>query len=269
MALREVGEGQSGKAGRTGKPHPSAAPRPRLILTAILVAAAFAILIGLGTWQVERLHWKEGLLADIAARRAAEPVALSEIEREAEKPGGNIEYRRVTLSGTFDHKGERHFFATFEGRTGFYVYTPLTLADGRILFVNRGFVPYEMKEPGTRRAGEVEAVQNITGYARQKLAAKPSSLVPDNDLSKNIFYWKDLAAMTASDGLDPAKVLPFFVDADEAVKNPGGWPKGGVTQFDLPNSHLQYALTWYGLAASLLAVVIASVLRRRRRGVAE
>ncbi len=223
---------------------------------------------------MERLHWKEGLLADIAARRASPPLALSEIELEAARPAsnaetGDIEYRRVTVSGTFDHKGERHFFATFDGRTGFYVYTPLTLADGRILFVNRGFVPYEMKEPETRRAGEVEGPQSITGYARQKLAAKPSSLVPDNDLSKNIFYWKDLAAMTASDGLDPAKVLPFFVDADAAVKNPGGWPKGGVTQFDLPNNHLQYALTWYGLAAALLAVVIASVLRGRRAGTAE
>lgn len=90
--------------------------------------------------------------------------------------------------------------------------------------------------------------------------------MPDNDLSKNIFFWKDLAAMTASDGLDPANVLPFFVDADETVKMPGGWPRGGVTQFDLPNNHLQYALTWYGLAGALVAVVIASVVRRRRVG---
>jgi surfeit locus 1 family protein len=244
----------------------SAAPRPRTIVTAILVLTAFAILVGLGTWQVERLHWKEGLLADIATRRAAAPVALSAIEREAAEPGGDIEYRRVSVSGTFDHQGERHFFATFDGRTGFYIYTPLKLADGRILFVNRGFVPYEMKEPATRGAGEVDGVQSLTGYARERLGAKPSSLVPDNDLSKNIFYWKDLAAMTASDGLDPKNVLPFFVDVDDTAQNPGGWPKGGVTQFDLPNNHLQYALTWYGLAVALLAVVIASILRNRRVG---
>jgi surfeit locus 1 family protein len=265
MALREVDEGRSMMLGEAGTSRILVA-RPRAIITTILVLSVFAILVGLGTWQMERLHWKEGLLADIAARRAAAPVALSEIERDAERPGGDIEYRRVSLSGTFDHKGERHFFATFEGRTGFYVYTPLTLADGRVLFVNRGFVPYEMKEPATRRAGEVEGLQTLTGYAREKLAAKPSSLVPDNDLSKNIFFWKDLAAMTASDGLDPTNVLPFFVDADETVKMAGGWPRGGVTQFDLPNNHLQYALTWYGLAGALVAVVIASVVRRRRVG---
>jgi surfeit locus 1 family protein len=234
---------------------------PRIILTAILVIASLAILLALGTWQVERLYWKEGLLADIAERRAAEPVQLAEVE-QALASGEDIEYRRVSLSGTFDHTKERHFFATFEGRTGFYIYTPTTLVDGRTIFVNRGFVPYEMKEPATRAAGEVTGAQVITGYARSKLAEKPSMIVPDNDLAKNIFYWKDLDAMAASAGL--SEVIPMFVDADTAVTNPGGWPKGGVTQFDLPNNHLQYAVTWYGLAAALVAVVFGMWWRSRR-----
>lgn len=236
----------------------------RIIATAILVLAALAILLSLGTWQVERLYWKEGLLADIAARRAASPVPLAQIEA-IEKTGGDVEYRRVSVTGTFDHAHERHFFATFEGRTGFYVYTPMTLADGRVLMVNRGFVPYEMKEPATRAAGEVSGEQSLTGYARSRLAQKPSFAVPDNDPAKNIFYWKDLDVMASSAGLDAAKVLPFFVDIDASVKNPGGYPVGGVTQFDLPNSHLQYAVTWYGLAAALVAVVIGMMLRGRRQ----
>ena len=75
--------------------------------------------------------------------------------------------------------------------------------------------------------------------------------MPDNDPAKNIFFWKDLDAMAASAGLPRrATVLPFFVDAD-ATPNPGGLPIGGVTTIDLPNNHLQYALTWYGLAAAL------------------
>ena len=235
----------------------------KTILTAALVLLSLAILLTLGTWQVERLYWKEGLLADIAERRTAEPVSLAQIEQKA-AAGGDIEYRRIALSGTFDHTRERHFFATFEGRTGFYVYTPLTLADGRSIFVNRGFVPYEMKEPATRAAGEVAGEQVIAGYARAKLPGKPSMLVPDNDLAKNIFYWKDLDAMAASDGL--SDVIAFFVDADASVINPGGWPKGGVTQFDLPNNHLQYAVTWYGLAAALLAVVFGMWWRSRKSG---
>lgn len=234
---------------------------PRIILTATLVLLSLAILLTLGTWQVERLYWKEGLLADIAARRSAEPVPLADIERSL-AAGEDIEYRRVSLSGTFDHAKERHFFATFEGRTGFYVYTPLMLADGRAIFVNRGFVPYEMKEPATRAAGEVTGEQTITGYARSKLTQKPSMIVPDNDLAKNTFYWKDLDAMASSTGL--SDVIPMFVDADASVANPGGWPKGGVTQFDLPNNHLQYAVTWYGLAAALVAVVFGMWWRSRR-----
>lgn len=241
----------------------TAPSRTRKIVTAVLVLLALAILLSLGTWQVERLHWKEGLLADMAERRAAAPVPLADIEAIAAK-GGDIEYRRVSVSGIFDHAKERHFFATFEGQTGFYVYTPMMLSDGRILFVNRGFTPYEMKEPAKRQAGEVQGVQTIAGYARTRLAEKPSSMVPDNDLAKNIFYWKDLDTMASTVGLDKAKVLPFFVDVDASVSNPGGWPKGGVTQFDLPNSHLQYAVTWYGLAGALVAVVIGAVLRRRR-----
>lgn len=233
----------------------------RTILTATVVLLSLAILLTLGTWQVERLHWKEGLLADIAERRSADPAPLSEIEQRA-VAGDDIEYCRIALSGTFDHTRERHFFATFEGRTGFYVYTPLTLADGRRIFVNRGFVPYEMKEPATRAAGEVSGEQAITGYARAKLFGKPSMLVPDNDLPKNILYWKDLDAMAASTGL--SDVIPFFVDVDASSANPGGWPKGGVTQFDLPNNHLQYAATWYGLAAALLAVVFAMWWRSRK-----
>ncbi|WJH42269.1 SURF1 family protein [Aliirhizobium terrae] len=235
--------------------------RLRIILTAVVVLLSLAILFALGTWQLERLYWKEGLLADIAARRSAEPVPLADIERSP-AAGEDIEYRRVSMSGTFDHAKERHFFATFEGRTGFYVYTPLKLADGRVIFVNRGFVPYEMKEPATRAAGEVTGEQTITGYARSKLTQKPSMIVPDNDLAKNIFYWKDLDAMASSSGL--SGVIPMFVDADASVTNPGSWPKGGVTQFDLPNNHLQYAVTWYGLAAALMAVVFGMWWRSRR-----
>ncbi len=80
-------------------------------------------------------------------------------------------------------------------------------------------------------------------------------MVPDNDPAKNIFYWKDIRAMTATAGLPTgAEVLPFFIDANDAP-NPGGLPVGGVTMVDLPNNHLQYALTWYGLAAALMAVL--------------
>lgn len=238
-----------------------AAPRRRLpVATGMLVLIALAILISLGTWQVERLHWKEGLLADIAERQVAAPVPLADIEAMA-AASGDIEYRKVTATGRYINNKERHFFATWRGQTGYYIYTPLELADGRALFVNRGFVPFENKEPEMRMQGQLTDQQTVTGLARQKLPGKPSWVVPDNDVAKNIFYWKDLDVMAESVGLDKARVIPFFVDAD-STPNPAGLPIGGVTQVDLPNDHLQYAFTWYGLAAVLVVVVAISWFRR-------
>jgi surfeit locus 1 family protein len=241
----------------------SPAPRRKLpVFTGITVLIALAILISLGTWQVERLHWKEGLLADIAERRAADRVPLADIETMAAQ-GGDIEYRTVTATGRYINNKERHFFATWRGQTGYYIYTPLQLADGRYILVNRGFVPYENKEPEMRMQGQLTGEQTVTGLARAKLPGKPSSLVPDNDVAKNIFYWKDLDVMASSVDLDKTDVLPFFVDAD-STPNPAGFPIGGVTQVDLPNDHLQYAFTWYGLAAALVGVVAISWFRPRK-----
>lgn len=227
----------------------------------VLVPLAMAILLSLGTWQVNRLHWKESLLAAIDERSHAPAVDVSDIAARL-AAGEEIDYRHATTSGRFLHDKERHFLATFDGQSGFYLYTPFELADGKYLFVNRGFVPYDRKEPKTRPESLVEGQQTITGLARTKLNEKPSSLVPDNDEGANIFYWKDLTRMAASTGLPEDRVLPFFLDAD-ATPVPGGLPKGGVTQVDLPNSHLQYAITWYGLAFALAAVTIAGFFRRK------
>ncbi|WLS09403.1 SURF1 family protein [Shinella sumterensis] len=248
-----VAEGPAHPAPRSGK--------GRAILTGVAFLAALAILLSLGTWQVERLQWKEKLLADIAERRVAPPVTLGEIEAMAAR-GEDIEYRPVTVTGVFANNRERHFFATWHGQTGYYVYTPLQLADGRFLFVNRGFVPYEAKEPEMRKQGQLTGEQTVTGLARARLAEKPSSIVPENDLAKNIFYWKDLDAMAASTGIAADRLVPFFIDAGDAP-NPKGLPIGAVTQFDLPNNHLQYAVTWYGLAAALVGVALYAVFRRK------
>lgn len=229
-----------------------------------LVLVALAILLSLGTWQMERLAWKEALLAQLDERVHSAPVSLAEMEKLAAE-GGDVDYRPVAATGRFDNSRERHFLATWRGESGFYIYTPLSLADGRFLFVNRGFVPYENKEPEMRVLGQLTDTVTVKGLARARLSEKPSSLVPENDPAKNIFYWKDLTAMATSTGLDPAKVVPFFVDADK-TPNPAGFPIGGVTLIDLPNNHLQYAVTWYGLAAALAAISLISRLSRRRTG---
>jgi surfeit locus 1 family protein len=241
--------------------------RPRMSRRAtILMGAgcllALVVLLALGTWQVQRLHWKEELIATIEARTVAEPHLLPDIETR-HATTGEVDYWPVTVAGTLHHEGERHYLATWRGQSGFHVITPLELEDGRILFVNRGFVPYDRKDPASRAEGQVEGRVEIAGLARTAEPEKPSFIVPDNDLAKNVFYWKDLDAMAESAGLGGETVLPFLVDADDAP-NPGGLPVGGVTRIDLPNNHLQYAVTWYGLALTLIIVVGAWLWRNRR-----
>lgn len=244
----------------------SDSPAGRRIGTALFVIlglAALAILLGLGTWQVQRLHWKQELIATIDARIASAPQPLAAIEARL-AAAGDVDYWPVTLTGTFRHEGERHFFATHKGHSGYFVYTPLALDDGRLVFVNRGFVPFDFKNAATRGEGQVEGRQQIAGLARNRVDEKPNALMPDNDPAKNIFYWKDIDAMVASAGVGASSdYLPFFVDADDAP-NPGGLPVGGVTLVDMPNSHLQYAVTWYGLAAALAGVMGVWLWRRWR-----
>lgn len=233
----------------------------KTVVTIVLLIVVLATLLSLGTWQVKRLAWKEALLADIDAKMKAPSADLDAITTDLAS-GNPIDYRPLKVSGVFQHDAEQFFFATYEGQSGFYVYTPLQLVDGQYLFVNRGFVPYDRKDRDTRLDGEVEGQVVVTGLARSRLTKKPSMMVPDNDPAKNIFYWKDLDAMAANAGLPRQKVLQLFLDAD-ATPNPGGLPVGGVTQINFPNNHLQYAITWYGLAAAL--VVISAIMWWRGR----
>jgi len=243
---------------------PSSPPRRLGPVTLIVILAALAILLALGTWQVKRLYWKQDLLAKIETRMVAAPAGLEEIIA-LKQSGEDIEYRRVSLTGQFRHAAEQFFFSTLNGRTGYFVYTPFETEAGQVIFVNRGFVEVDFKDPATRSQGQVAGTVSVVGLARDRLDQKPSWVVPDNDLAKNIFYWKDLDAMAVNAGIDPQseQLLPFFIDADESP-NPGGQPIGGVTQVNLPNSHLQYAITWYGLALALLGVTGALWWRGRR-----
>jgi surfeit locus 1 family protein len=210
--------------------------------------------LALGAWQLQRLHWKEGL---IAAREAAVSAAAIAVPQNDAALG--MEFHHVTAAGTFLNDKEIFLGATSPGGiNGYHVLTPLREPSGRIVFVNRGFIPAELRDRAKRLAGEPAGPVRIEGLLRLPPAGRPNWFLPDNRPDLNYWFWVDLPAMAAADHL--GHVAPFYIDAD-ATPNPGGWPRGGVTRLALPNNHLQYAMTWFSLA---VAMIVVYVLYHRR-----
>lgn len=234
-----------------------------LIAPAVAALVALAILIALGTWQMQRLAWKQGLIASIAEGLRQEPAPL-ESPPDAWAALGQQEYRPVSVSGRFRHEDERRLFAVQDGEMGWHIYTPLETEGGKLLFVNRGFVPEALKYPARRPEGQIAGTVAVRGLTRRP--GVQGWFDPEADPARNVWFWRDLAGMTASlgSGQTDRPVLPFFVEAAAEPANPGGWPRGGVTRLDIPNRHLEYALTWYGLAATLVAVFAAFAWMRLR-----
>ena len=223
--------------------------RPRLAPT-LFTVPVLLVCIGLGVWQLQRLEWKGRLIAERAAAVAAAPVAPPRTLAEAR----SLEFHPVVAEGVFLHDKEIYLNAIGgKGGAGFDVLTPLREDDGPIVFVNRGFVPTALRDPATRPAGQLAGTVRVSGLLRLPLDQKPSWFTPDNRPDRNDWFWIDLPAMAAADRL--AEVVLFYIDAD-ATPNPGGWPKGGVTPLALPNDHLQYAITWFSLAAALVVIYV-------------
>jgi surfeit locus 1 family protein len=221
--------------------------RPRFWPT-VITLPLIALCLGLGVWQLHRLSWKRALIAELEAGAAAAPVPAPQTEREAR----SLLFHRVVARGTFLHDKEIFLAAILRpGEAGFDVLTPLRQASGRIIFVNRGFVPERLRDPASRAAGQIAGRVRVLGLLRLPPRGKPNPFLPDNRPDRNEWFWIDLKAMARADKL--SRVAPFTIDAD-AAPNPGGWPKGGMTRVDLPNHHLQYSLTWFSLAVAMAVI---------------
>jgi surfeit locus 1 family protein len=228
--------------------------RPRLVPT-LITGSVVILCIALGAWQLQRLHWKEGLIARRDAALAAPPVAPPHTLADARA----LEDHRVVDEGVFLNDKETLVNAIGpRGGGGFDVLTPLREPGGLIVLVNRGFVPTALKDPTTRRAGELTETVRVAGLLRLPPKKKPGWFVPDNQPNRNSWFWVDLKTIATADGL--SDVAPYYIDAD-AKPNPGGWPKGRASLPALPNNHLQYALTWFSLAVAALVIYLLSQRR--------
>lgn len=225
--------------------------KPQLWPT-VLMLMALVILIGLGNWQLERRAWKLALIADVESRIDAPPISLQRAIGRY-KEGEPVEYVPATARGTFLHDREIHLFRQrVDGAGGYHIFTPFQPQEGPILFVNRGYVPPDKKEPASRLEGQIEGLTEVTGLIRTD--GTPGMFVPPNNAEKGEWFSRDHKEMAAAAGL--VDVAPVFLDLDDTA-NPGGLPQGGQTRITFKNDHLGYALTWFGLAVVLVGVYLA------------
>jgi surfeit locus 1 family protein len=233
---------------------------------ALLLAAAFSLfagLLALGVWQLQRLAWKQDLMARVEQRLQASPVAAPDAKAWPALSRAADEYRRVWISGHFDHARELQVWASTELGSGYWVLTPLRSDEsgGFWLWVNRGFVLPEQRDPATRV--QPEGRQRVTGLLR--LSEPGGSLLQRNDAIAGRWYSRDVAAFSSARELD-GPVAPYFIDAiAETAASPEAWPRPGLTVLRFSNNHLVYALTWFALAA-MVAGATGYLLRERRRG---
>jgi surfeit locus 1 family protein len=221
----------------------------------VFTVPAVLLMLGLGVWQLQRLQWKDALIAERIERTTAAPIPLPGPEAEV----SGVEFRHVAIQGEFLHDQEMLLGArSMNGNTGYHVMTPFRLSGGRIIIVDRGWIPLDRKTADKRAAGNVTGPTTFEGVIR--LNGRQTWFVPDNRPDLRFFFWVDLPAMAKLADL-PDTEARFFLEAG-AAPNPGGFPIGGQTRINLPNDHLQYAITWFSLAGAL--IVIYFLYHRRK-----
>ncbi len=244
----------------------SKAPRKRR--SGVLDATVFAlvgivILSGLGVWQLDRKAWKEDLIARLNARLSRAPQDLPPRSSWPQLREDGEEFRRVTFPAEF-LDGEEALVYTAGSPLrpdvkgpGYWVFAPARLAGGSIVLVNRGFVPPDRKDPAERGDGVPHGTVDVVGVMRWPEAR--GMFTPADDPKKNIWYLRD--SKSIADFKKWATAAPFYIDQEEPAPV-GGWPKPGKLEVHLPDDHLQYAITWFGLALALAGVYVVWLARR-------
>jgi surfeit locus 1 family protein len=222
--------------------------RPTLWPT-LFTVPALCVLVALGTWQMQRLTWKQDLIDKLQTRSVAPAVAPPTSGADL----APFEFQRVRVAGAFRHDRELYLVGrALNGEPGLHILTPFVPQDGTTaILVDRGWVPFEGRSPALRPGGQIPGTVTVDGIVRLE---KPKGyFVPDNDPVKNSWYFVDVTAMSEAAGL---ALRPGYYIVSDAASLPDGFPKGGQWRLDLRNDHLQYAITWYGLAFALLVIYI-------------
>jgi surfeit locus 1 family protein len=228
--------------------------RRGVLVPSLAAVMAFAVLVLLGMWQLDRKAWKEGLIATLEQRLSASPVALPAASTWPRLTAAADEFLRVALTAEFLHDREATVYTIGSSMRdgaaspGYWIFTPARLGDGAVVMVNRGFVPEGKQNPATRPDGEVAGPVSMVGVLRWP--ELPGLFTPAGDPGRNIWFSRDSNSIAAAKGVSAA---PFYVEL-ESPDPPGGLPRTGRLHAVLPNNHFGYALTWLGLAMVLAGV---------------
>lgn len=236
--------------------------RRGLLVPALATALVVALFLSLGFWQLRRLEWKEALLARIEARAAAPAAPLPPAIDWRALPPDDYAFRRVAARGAFSGRDALVFagpVAVDRGpaRSGYMVFTPFRLTSGETVLVDRGFAPIEEAQAGAYApapSGEVAIV------GRMRPPERRGPFTPSDEPARLRFFARDAGAIAAALGL--AGVAPFTLDAETIAGAGAGWPRPLARIERAPNNHLSYALTWFGLAATLTVFFVVWARRR-------
>jgi len=204
--------------------------------------------LALGTWQVQRLAWKEALIADIATARAAAPLTELPQKPDALKA---LEFQHVALDGAWLQRYEFHVASRyFRSEMGYHIFTPFQIVDGRIVMVNRGWVPTKLKQAASRPGSDVGDEARIEGMIR--MGSDRNYFTPPSDAKDNVWFGRDIAEMAASQKLE--NVIPELSIDLIGTQNKALLPVPATGEVALRNDHVSYIVTWYGIAFSILVI---------------
>lgn len=235
----------------TSKAQSTHSKRGRIILICLAALLLIGGLVALGSWQVQRLGWKHDLITRVEQNIHAQPIAApnlsewSNIDRKAQ------EYRAVQVRGRYLNDKEIHVGALTEKGSGYWIVTPFQRDNNETVFINRGFVPSNKRDPLNRSEGQIEGITTVTGLLR--LTEPKGFFLRQNEPGKNIWYARDIEVFANRLGLE--NVPTYFIDAN-ADQNRADRPEGGMTVVKFADNHLAYALTWFSLALMVLAMAV-------------
>lgn len=219
----------------------------RIIAPLLFGLIGAAILVSLGTWQMQRLEWKRGILSKIESTISGDPIALPQLISPSEQ-----EYMPVRLTGQI---GDQALFVLVSAKrvgAGWRVISPMTTVEGRRILLDRGFTPVENKTAPPR-------AEQVTVLGNLHWPDDRNSSTPENDVAKNTWFARDIAQM--AELLDTE---PLLVIAREIAPPDPGLTLLPVDTAGIPNDHLQYAITWFSLAVVWLLMTGALIWRRSK-----